>query len=112
MVLLVDLPAKATFNVTAGLLWVVPTLGRLALVVMRFSLVVVCLLVVLLWVVVDRLVVVVEGTLVVDEGVINRCGSIVDRPILFTNGFLVARTAEPRTSCGFLACKAREEATC
>ena len=43
MVLLVDLPAKASFNVTAGRLW----LGRLALLVVRLFFVV-CRLVVLL----------------------------------------------------------------
>ena len=105
MVLLVDLPAEASFNVTAGRLW----LGRLARLVVRLFLVV-CRLVVLLGVVVVCLVVavvvrraVVVGTLV-DDGVINRCGSVVDRPILFTTGFLVARTAEARTPCGLLDC--------
>ena len=104
MVLLVDLPAEASFNATAGRLW----LGRLALLVVRLFLVV-CRLVVLFGVVVVCLVVavvrraVVEGTLV-DDGVINRCGSVVDRPILFTTGFLVARTAEARIPCGLLDC--------
>ena len=113
MVLLVDLPAKASFNVTAGRLW----LGRLALLVVRLFFVV-CRLVVLLCVVVVCLVDVVRRTVVVgtlvDDGVINRCGSVVDRPILFTTGFLVARTAEAWTSCGLLDCVVGEgaPATC
>ena len=52
---------------------------------------------------------VVEGTLV-DDGVINRCGCVVDRSILFTTGFLVATTAEARTPCGLLDCVVREGA--
>jgi len=109
VVLLVDLPAKASFNVTAGRLW----LGRLALLVVR-PFFVVCRLVVLLSVVVVCLLAVVGraavvGTLV-DDGVINRCGSVVDRSILFTTGFLVARTAEARTSCGLLDCVVGEGA--
>ena len=96
MVLTVDLPAKASFNVTAGRLW----LGCLALLVVRcllvvFRLVVLCGVVVvgLVVVVVRRVVVVVVvDTVVVEDDVINRC--VVDLPILFTAGFLVARTAK------------------
>ena len=109
MVLTVDLPAKASFNVTAGRLW----LGCRALLVVRcllvvFRLVVLCGVVVVgLVVVVVRRVVVVD-TVVVEDDVINRC--VVDLPILFTAGFLVARTAKSCTSCGFLACVVREGA--
>ena len=107
-----DLPAKASFNVTAGRLW----LGCLALLVVRcllvvFRLVVLCGVVVVgLVVVVVRgvVVVVVVDTVVVEDDVINRC--VVDLPILFTDGFLVARSAKSCTSCGFLACVVREGA--
>ena len=96
MVLTVDLPAKASFNVTAGRLW----LGCRALLVVRcllvvFRLVVLCGVVVvgLVVVVVRRVVVVmVVDTVVVEDDVINRC--VVDLPILFTDGFLVARSAK------------------
>ena len=91
----VDLPAKASFNVTAGRLW----LGCRALLVVRcllvvFRLVVLCGVVVVgLEVVVRRVVVVVVvDTVVVEDDVINRC--VVDLPILFNAGFLVARTAK------------------
>ena len=90
-----DLPAKASFNVTAGRLW----LGCRALLVVRcllvvFRLVVLCGVVVVgLEVVVRRVVVVVVvDTVVVEDDVINRC--VVDLPILFTAGFLVARSAK------------------
>jgi len=95
--LTVDLPAKASFNETAGRLW----LGCHALLVVRcllvvFRLVVLCGVVVvgLVVVVVRRVVVVVVvvDTVVVEDDVINRC--VVDLPILFTAGFLVARTAK------------------
>ena len=99
MVLTLDLPAKASFNVTAGRLW----LGCRALLVVRcllvvFRLVVLCGVVVvgLVVVVVRRVVVVVVvvvvDTVVVEDDVINRC--VVDLPILFTDGFLVARSAK------------------
>lgn len=112
MVLTVDLPAKASFNVTAGRLW----LGCRALLVVRcllvvFRLVVLCGVVVVgcVVVVVRRVVVVVVvDTVVVEDDVINRC--VVDLPILFTAGFLVARSAKSCTSCGFLACVVREGA--
>ena len=91
----VDLPAKASFNVTAGRLW----LGCRALLVVRcllvvFRLVVLCGVVVVGLVVVVRrvVVVVVVDTVVVEDDVINRC--VVDLPILFNAGFLVARTAK------------------
>ena len=91
----VDLPAKASFNVTAGRLW----LGCLALLVVRcllvvFRLVALCGVVVVGLVVVVRkvVVVIVEDTVVVEDDVINRC--VVDLPILFTAGFLVARSAK------------------
>ena len=90
-----DLDAKASFNVTAGRLW----LGCRALLVVRcllvvFRLVVLCGVVVVgLEVVVRRVVVVVVvDTVVVEDDVINRC--VVDLPILFTAGFLVARSAK------------------
>ena len=93
MVLTLDLPAKASFNVTAGRLW----LGCRALLVVRcllvvFRLVVLCGVVVVGRVVVVGLVVVVD-TVVVEDDVINRC--VVDLPISFPAGFLVAKTAEP-----------------